>query len=317
LPKDAPPANPDGLPQPIPDLEAPFTYGWNFSHQVAITAGLQNLAFFPHFRSEEDHRHTLEACRLGAERLLRTLREGRYNIRREYAEALQFYLDDLPKTAGAGNILLAHDHALDLRKLFLADADQLPAPFASRLERVISNQFALDGFYDLVQRHNEAVASAKWAQPFPTDAAKRFFGVVADNTPAYFQPDVAEGVKRIEGVEAAEPAGKAEDFLASAPQPPPLPAGAPEPAKSREHQIATSANALYDVFLKGKDLPLSVEEWAHIAHSLGDAIGPILHFLKTLGAADAPLTSAAPAPRPRTPARRRAPARKKVPAPRS
>jgi hypothetical protein len=90
LPKDSPPAKPDGLPQSIPDLEAPFTYGWNVSHQIAITAGLQNLAFFPHFKSEEDHRHTLEACRLGAERLLKTLMEGRYNIRHEYAEPSNF-----------------------------------------------------------------------------------------------------------------------------------------------------------------------------------------------------------------------------------
>jgi hypothetical protein len=310
LPKDAPPVTANGLPQPIPDLEAPFTYNWNLSYQIAITAGLQNLAFFPHFRSEEDHRHNLEACRLGAERLLKTLRQGRYNIRGEYAEALQYYFDDLPKTAGAGNILLAHDHALDLREMFLADADQLPAPVASRLERVISNQFALDGFYDLVQRHNAAVAAANWTQPFPTDAAKRFFGVVADNTPAFFQPEVAEGVRRIEGVAAAERAAKAEGVPSSAPQPPPLPAGASEPAKSREHQVATSANALYDVFLKGKDLPLSVEDWAQVAHSLGDAIGPILHFLKAEAVADGPVASVAPAPR--KPARRRAAARKKV-----
>jgi hypothetical protein len=133
---------------------------------------------------------------------------------------------------------------------------------------------------------------------------------VADNTPAFFQPEVAEGARRIEGVPADEPAVKAEDVPSSAPQPPPLPAGAPEPAKSREHQIATSANALYGEFLKGKDLPLAVEDWARVAHSLGDAIGPILRFLKAQAVADAPLPS--PSPPPRKPARRRAAARKKV-----
>jgi hypothetical protein len=69
------------------------------------------------------------------------------------------------------------------------------------------------------------------------------------------------------------------------------------------------------VFLEGKDLPLSIEDWARVAHLLGDAIGPILHFLKVQAVADAPLPP--PAPAPRTPARRRAAAAKKVRAPRS
>src|SRR5580698_5716636 len=64
----------------------------------------------------------------------------------------------------------------------LADAPMLPEGLASRLKSVIANQFALNAFYDVVQRHNEAVSAGNWAQPFPLDAAKDFFGAVDDNS---------------------------------------------------------------------------------------------------------------------------------------
>ena len=89
--------------------DTPFSYGWTASYRVAAIAGAQNLPFYPHFSSEEDHRRALEAARVGGERLLKALRGGRYNARPEYGEALEYYLDDLPKTAGADNILLTND----------------------------------------------------------------------------------------------------------------------------------------------------------------------------------------------------------------
>ena len=143
----------------------------------------------------------LEACRVGAERLLKALRDGRYNARPEYGEALEYYLDDLPKTAGAGNILLANDQVRILHAMFLADAAMLPEGFASRLKSVIANQFALNAFYDLVQRHNEAVSAGNWSQPFPLDAAKSFFGVVEDNTPRWFEREVEQGLRQVEQAE--------------------------------------------------------------------------------------------------------------------
>ena len=59
---------------------------------------------------------------------------------------------------------------------------------------MIANQFALNAFYDLVQRHNEAVSAGNWTQPFPLDAAKGFFGAVEDNTPRWFEPQVEQGL---------------------------------------------------------------------------------------------------------------------------
>jgi len=285
LPKGPGTASPPDLPQPLPSLDSPFTYAWNAASRVAIVAGAQNLPFYPFFTSEEDHRHSLEACRVGAERLLKSLSEGRFhNVRPEYAETLAYYVEDLPKTAGTGNILLAYDQVIVLHAMFAQDADQLPAAFTGKLARVIANQFALNGFYDLVQRHEQAVNAANWAQPFPTEVAKRFFGVVEQNTPHFFEPEVAEGVQRVElsmppVVLAPDERPKPSPAL----QPPPLPAGAPDTGHSRQRQIATSANALYEVFLKGKDLPLAIEGWTRVAHSLGEHIGPILNFLRGLG----------------------------------
>ena len=115
-------------------LDTPFVYGWTGSLRVAVVAGAQNLPDYRHFSSEEDHRRALEACRVGGERLLKALRDGRYNARPEYGEALEYYLIDLPKTAGAGNILLANDQARILHAMFLADAAMLSEGFASRLK---------------------------------------------------------------------------------------------------------------------------------------------------------------------------------------
>ncbi len=195
--------------------------------RVAVVAGAQNLPFYPHFSSEEDHRRALEAARVGGERLLKALRGGRYNARPEYGEALEYYLDDLPKTAGAGNILIANDQIRILHAMFLADAAMLPEGFASRLKSVIANQFALNAFYDLVQRHNEAVSAGNWAQPFPLDAARGFFGAVEDNTPRWFEPEVEQGLRQVEQAEPP-PAAPPEPGPPSAIEPPPLPPGTPD-----------------------------------------------------------------------------------------
>ena len=172
LPKAPEAARPAELPEPITGVDAPFTYGWTASERVAVVAGSQNLPFYLHFSSEEDHRRALETCRVGGGRLLKALRDGRYNARPEYGEALEYYLADLPKTAGTGNILLANDQVRILHAMFIADAAMLSEGLAGRLKSVIANQFALNAFYDLVQRHNEAVSAGNWSQPFPLEATQ-------------------------------------------------------------------------------------------------------------------------------------------------
>ncbi len=288
LPKAPEAARSVDLPEPLPDLDAPFAYGWNTKLRVEVVAGAQNLPFYSFFSSEEDHRHTLEACRVSAERLLKDLREGSYGnaVRWEYSKRLKYYLDDLPKTAGAGNILLANDQIVVLRAMLALD-DAVPFPFAADLGRLVQKQAALNGFYDLVRRHEQAVAQGDWSQPFPFEAAKRFVDTVRENTPGLFEPEVGEGLHR---VEEAAPSAVAEYERPIPPEAqrapiqfPELPASAPDPEHSRQRQIATAANALWTVFLKGKDLPAAIEGWTQVAHKLGENIGPILHFLRGLG----------------------------------
>jgi hypothetical protein len=148
-------------PQPLADVDSPFTYGWNANLRVEFIAGAQNLPFYPHFSSEEEHRHAPEVCHVGAERLKKSLSEGAYNVRREYSESLAYYLEDPPKSAGSGSILLANDRVRILHAMFIAEADVLPVGFASRLKGVIANQYALNPFYDLARRHEEAVNAGK------------------------------------------------------------------------------------------------------------------------------------------------------------
>jgi hypothetical protein len=215
------------------------------------------------------------------------LRDGNYgnSVPRAYAERLAYCVEDLPRAAGVGNILLANDQARILHDMFLADADMLPADFASALKAVIANQFALNDFYDLVRRHNEAVNSGNWTQPFPFEEAQRFFSAVEDNTPDFFESEVSEGLRQVE--QAASPTSRAPALTsasAAAVQPPPLPPGTPNVEHSHQRQIAAAANALWSVFLKGKDFPVAIEGWTKAAHKLGENIGPILDFLRGLGA---------------------------------
>jgi hypothetical protein len=231
-----------------------------------------------HLSSEQDHRHALEACRIGGERLLKALRDRCYNARKEYAEALEYYLDDLPRTAGTGNILLANDQVRILHAMFLADAATLPERFASRLKNVIANQFALNAFYDLVQRHNEAVGAGNWAQPFPLDATKGFFGAIEGNTPRWFEPQVEQGLREVE--QAEPPPAVPEPALASFIAPPPLPPGTPDARDSWKRQMATAANALWETFLQGQAMPVDKDEWRAAADELGTHVRPIIDFLR-------------------------------------
>ena len=161
--------------------------------------------------------------------------------------------------------------------MFLADAAMLSEGFASRLKSVIANQFALNAFYDLVQRHNEAVSLGNWAQPFPLGAAKSFFGAVEENTPRWFEPQVEQGLRQVE--QAEPPAALPEPAPASAIEPP-LPPGTPDAKDSWRRQMATSANALWETFLQGRDLPVDKDEWRRAAESLGAHVRPIIDFLR-------------------------------------
>jgi hypothetical protein len=145
---------------------------------------------------------------------------------------------------------------------------------------VIANQFALNAFYDLVQRHNEAVSAGKWSQPFPLEAAKTFFGTVEDNTPRWFEPQVERGLRQVEQAEPPTTSPEATHTLSSGIEPPPLPPGTPDAQNSWKRQMATSANALWETFLQGRDMPVDKDEWRTAADQLGPHVRPIIEFLR-------------------------------------
>jgi hypothetical protein len=248
---------------------------------VSVTAGAQSFPFYPYFNSEEEHRETLNVCRVGAARLLMKLQAGRYhNVRPEYAERLADYLDDLPKTAEGGSVLLAYDDILNLRSDFEADFDALPTPFASDLRRVIENQFALNPFYDIVERHNEAIASATRSRPFPRQAIQPLREFISANTPRYFEPNVSEAQRRLDRAAPEESRQAVEDSKAAKSTSIvqlPTPPGTPDVKQAHQRQTAANANAIWEVVVKG---PAAIEGWWHLAHQLGDLVRPFLDYLR-------------------------------------
>jgi hypothetical protein len=145
---------------------------------------------------------------------------------------------------------------------------------------VIPNQFALNAFYDLVQRHDEAVSAGNWSQPFPLDAAKGFFGAVEDNTPRWFEREVNEGLRQVEQAEPRPTPLPPEPAAAPAIEPPPLPPGTPDAQDSWKRQMATAANALWETFLQGQKMPVAQDEWRAAAKDHGAHVRPIIEFLR-------------------------------------
>jgi hypothetical protein len=231
---------------PVVNVGSPWTYGWTAKATITIAAGPESFPFYPFFNSEQEHRETLEVCQVGAAKLLKKLQNRRYdNVRREYRERLEDYLQNLPRTTGAGNILLAYDDILNLRSDFAAETDTLPIPFATDLRRVIENQFALNTFYDVVARHNEAIASATRSAPYPREALGPLNEFISANTPRLFEPNVSEAQRRLDRAgprDAQPPAASPPKGDSSAVQPPPLPPATPDATQA--HQRQTAANAM-------------------------------------------------------------------------
>ena len=180
--------------------------------------GDQSFPFYPYFNSDRlEHRETLHACGVQAQRLLKKLLDGQYhNVRPEYAERLANYLDDLPTTAEGGSILLAYGDILNLRFGFEADFEVLPTPFATELRRVIENQFALNSFYDIVERHNEAIASGTRSPPFPKEAIRPLREFISREHATLFQSSMSP--KHSESLDRAapeEPRRSADDLKAA------------------------------------------------------------------------------------------------------
>ena len=283
LPKPSEAAQSAELPEPVASVESPWTYSWTAKATITIAAGPESFPFYSFFNGEQEHRQTLEVCRVGAEKLLKKLQNRRYdNVRQEYRERLEDYLQNLPRTTAAGNILLAYDETLDLRSDFAAETDTLPIPFATELRRVIENQFALNTFYDIVARHNEAIALAKRSAPYPSEAVGPLNEFISANTPRLFEPNVFEAQRRLERAgppdDQRTPPASTLEGNSSIVQPSPLPPATPDATRAHQRQTAANANALWDSFVKG---PVVIEGGLHLAQELGNLVRPFLEYLRS------------------------------------
>jgi len=83
-------------------------------------------------------------------------------------------------------------------------------------------------------------------------------GGFGSGRPSGTEPEAGNGLRQVERA-APRLAPTAEASPLSSAQSPPLPPGTPNAEHSRRRQIATAANALWAVFLKGKDLPVALE----------------------------------------------------------
>ena len=281
LPKPAGAAPPADLPEPVANAKSPWTYALTAKGTVTVTAGAQSFPFYPYFNSEQEHHETLHACGVQAQRLLTKLLDGRYhNVRPEYAERLANYLDDLPKTAEDGSVLVAYGDILNLRSDFEADFEVLPTPLATDLRRVIENQFALNSFYDIVERHNEAIASGTRSRPFPKEAIRPLREFISKNTPRYFEPNVSEAERSLDRASPKEPSSTLEDSKSAENSDVvqlTVPQGTPDAKQVYERQTAANANAIWEVVVKG---PAAIDGWWHLAHQLGGLVRPFLDYLR-------------------------------------
>lgn len=267
--------------KPIESISAPFTFGWTSSHRIGVVAGPENTPSFFHSESEKDHAQRLNACREMTERLTADLKTRSYNVREGYLRTLERYLSDLPTVPGFGNFIVADCEARVLRGMFEEDADALSRDFAERLNRILELNTALRPYYEGVERFYDDVKRGTLSQPLPRDAVEGFAREVAEHTPDVFQPEVSTALVEVRHGPMLEASpDKPREGASSSLLPRPDPIDAPDPAKLRNYGQASTVNAIYSAFLKGKDISSAVQGWDDIAHSLSRHAGPVIEWLR-------------------------------------
>ncbi|MBM3550602.1 MAG: hypothetical protein FJX45_02315 [Alphaproteobacteria bacterium] len=268
------------LPNPIESISAPFDFGWNNAHRVTVIAGPQNTPVFPFAGSDRDHHDRLDACRKTVERLIADLAAQRFNARPDYRLVLETYLEELPAAPGSGNLLLADAEARVLRGLFDEDVNILARALAERLNRILEFHIALRPYYPGVGRFYDDVRSGALSAPLPRDAIAGFVEVVREYTPDIFEPAVSRGIDKVEEDFAPHPAAPAPQLEPGVLAPRPDPIDAPDPEKAQAYSLTSTINAVYRVFLNGKDMAAAIKGWDEAARKLGEHAGPVIEFLK-------------------------------------
>jgi hypothetical protein len=268
-------------PSPVENISSPFTFGWTASAKLTIVAGPQNTPVFPFAQSEADHRARLEACQKQAKRLVDALKSGQFNVRPSYLRVIEEYLEELPSAPGAGSLLESDCAARTLRGLLGEDAEFLPVELKERIRRVFELHGSLLWYYPGVERFYADVRSGQLTQPLPLDAVASFVQTVEEHTPDVFDDKVA---RELQHKVQREPEASSPDVTTASSEAalnlPPDPFADVDPKKSHAFGIASTINALYKGFLKGKDVWQSLTSWEEIAHKLAESAGPVIEWLR-------------------------------------
>jgi len=268
---------------PIENVLSVVSFGWTSSGTITVVAGAQNWPVFPFQGGEQDHANRLEACRVLATDIARSLRSGRWNARSDYSETLDQYAVYLPAQPGEGNFLLADAEARVIRAMFAAEQDFLPVPLAAKLKVLLEQHIGLRAYYPAMEEFYESVRSGHLEAPLPIDAVEGFILGVRDNTPTLFEPNVADilenSAQPLAGISPVHLEASTSD--STQPAPPPDPLGEVDPEKSRRYTLGSAVNALWKAVQSGEKAGKTVEGWSTVIATLGPNVVPILEWLRS------------------------------------
>lgn len=270
-------------PAPVEGVPSAIAISRRPDGRIGADAGALGAPTLPGLLTLEDHAGALAACCSRAQRLQAVAASPQFQGRSEYAEALSAYLEWLPSAPSSGNILLADGEARILNKLFTADEGILPTGFAGRLSVLLEDHIGLRAHYPELERHYQAVRTGRLIAPLSRDAVEAIRKAIHAHTPDVFHESVAPAMD-----ETAKPVPDAERPLAedappldpTQPKPPRDPIADVDPAKSRSLTFASAANRIWDILLKGKDLPQAIDGWQKTYEQFKPHIGAIIDWLK-------------------------------------
>lgn len=271
--------SPANGPTALDDVPSAIEYAWADA-RIVLSSNSANAPIFPFPSSERDHAQRLEACLVQAEDLAADLGRQRWQVREDYAVELFRYAGRLPTSPGSGNILLADAAARNLRELFAAEQDFLPAAFAARLKTVLQQHIALRPFYPEVAAFYEAVRSGHIADPLPLDAVEHIVDAIQAQTPLIFDPSVVGAIDETataSRVVAAHPehAAAGSDVIV----PPADPLGELDTGKARDFQVAGAVNRLWKVFTSGEKISKSATAWLATYTALSPWVAQVIKWL--------------------------------------
>jgi len=269
-------------PKPVDGVASAISFGWTPQATIAVVPGPENRPLLAFSGSTRDHAHRLEAARVLAADIARSLARGKWNARSDYGEVLDDYVAHLPTTSESGNFLLADAEQRILRTLFAADQDILPVGFAAKLKILLEQHIGLRAYYPAVEDFYDSVRGGHLEAPLPIDAVAAFIKGVESHTPSLFEPDVAQALagvaQPLPTIAPPEPGARRTD--ATQPAPPPDPLGEVDPTSAQRVTLASAINALWKALSSGDTTGKNVEGWAKVTATLAPKVAPILEWLR-------------------------------------